>query len=82
MNYEKMSNNSPKPNQLVWYLDAQLNEVLGYFIGTEKNFPLFLNQSKKYATNHVKYWRESVEEDKLLIEWSPTSEIKNKKMGK
>lgn len=71
MKYNIFPTNKPQINELVYWLNPQCKEVLGYFQGFSYNFPIFIDGDKKMSSFHPKYWRKTNDEDKLLIQWSP-----------
>lgn len=81
MKYNRYPTQKPLINQLVWWLDPQCKERLGYYTGLSHNFPLFIGQDKKISTFHPKYWRNSNIEDELLIDWNPV-DIQKPKLKK
>lgn len=72
----------PELNDLVWVLNPQLTEVLSYYRGFSSGFPIYIGKEKTIINFHVKFWRPSSEEDKLLMNWSPDRKEKKTKKSK
>jgi len=77
--YCKLPVQKPEINELVWWLNPQCVEKLGYFGGFSYNFPIFIGTDKKISSFHPKYWRKANVEDELLIDWNPTQKSKPKR---
>lgn len=69
----------PQFNELVWILSPQLREVLSYYQGFNSGFPIFMKDDKSTHQNHVKYWRQSSDEDKLLMNEPTKKKPKHRK---
>jgi hypothetical protein len=76
--YNKLPVKRPQINDLVWWLDPQGKELLGYFVGLSYNFPIFIGTDKKTSRFHPKYWRFASIEDETLIDWHPDRKPKRK----
>jgi hypothetical protein len=71
MKYQIFPQSKPQINDLVWWLNPQLKEVLGYYKGFSAGFPIFIDKDKQISKFSPKYWRNTSQEDELLIDWHP-----------
>lgn len=67
MKYEIFPGVKPEPNQLIWWVNAQAKEQLGYWLGGTE----FVQSDGVRKGYYVKYWRVALPEDEQLVTWSP-----------
>ena len=62
-----------KPNHkdLIWFLNSQLKEELGFFDYIYNGFPIIIKNNGSLNNYHFKFWRTANKEDHLLITKKP-----------
>lgn len=65
--YNIFPGQKPENNQLIYWINSQMKEVLGFYCGGT----IFIEADGTRRGYYAKYWRPSNEEDKLLASWSP-----------
>ena len=57
----------PQVHQLIYWLNPQIREVLGFYCGGT----IFIEADGKQRGYYAKYWRPASEADELLATWKP-----------
>lgn len=65
--YNNFHIEKPQVHQLIYWLNPQVREVLGFFMGGT----VFIEADGKQRGYYAKYWRPASEEDALLATWKP-----------
>jgi hypothetical protein len=67
MKYKNFHIDKPQVHQLIYWLNPQIREVLGFFMGGS----VFIEADGTQRGYYAKYWRPASEEDALLATWKP-----------
>lgn len=67
MKYSIFPDEKPAIHQLIYWLNPQVREVLGFFIGGT----VFIEADGTRRGYYAKYWRPTSEADALLATWKP-----------
>jgi hypothetical protein len=67
MKYKNFHIDKPEKHQLIYWLNTQLRETLGFFMGGT----VFIEADGKQRGYYAKYWRAASEGDNLLATWKP-----------
>ena len=67
MKYKNFHVDKPEINQLIYWLDPQIKETLGFYLGST----IFIEADGTQRGYYAKYWRPANETDQLLVTWSP-----------
>lgn len=73
MKYENFHITKPEPNQLIWWINSQAKEQLGYWMGGTK----FVQADGVFKGYYAKYWRPADENEKYLATWNPDQAIED-----
>ena len=67
MKYKIFYDEKPEIHQLIYWLNPQIREVLGFFMGGT----VFIEADGTKRGYYAKYWRPASEADALLATWKP-----------
>ena len=71
MKYEVWPLSKPEPEALIYWVNCERKEVLGYYLGHGK----FVDGRGAYNGYYVKYWRLAPEHDRVLVSWLPNHQL-------